>query len=278
MGDLLEPDTLVARVTAEVDEMNRVLVGRYGVKGLDPAEVVEEARDAAKLLSGLVADTGAMLRRAAREGAEILLEGAQGTLLDLDHGTYPFATSSSATAGGACTGLGLPPTAIDETWGVAKAYCTRVGNGPFPTELNGALGDRLRESGGEYGATTGRPRRCGWFDAVAARYAVDVSGITALAITKLDILTGHDPIRVASSYRVDGESTREFPWSIAKLERAEPVYEELPGWKESLASARKPADLPRTARAYLDRLAELCGCEVVLVGVGAERDEIVRLG
>ena len=278
VGDLLEPKTLVARVTAEVEEMNRVLAGRYGVKGLDPADVVAEAREGAKLLSGLVADTGAILRRAAAQGSEILLEGAQGTLLDLDHGTYPFGTSSSATAGGACTGLGLPPTAVDETWGVAKAYCTRVGNGPFPTELHGAEGDALRESGGEYGATTGRPRRCGWFDAVAARYAVDVNGITALAITKLDILTGLDPIRVATAYRVDGETTQEFPWSIAKLEAAEPVYEDLPGWKESLASARKPADLPRNARAYLDRLAQLCGSEVVLVGVGAERDAIVRLG
>ncbi len=277
VGDLLEPDTLVERVTAEVEEMNRVLEDRYDVEGLTVGEVLDEARRAASLLERRVADTGAMLRAAAARGEEILLEGAQGTLLDLDHGTYPFATSSSATAGGACTGSGLPPTAIDETWGVAKAYCTRVGNGPFPSELHGPQGDALRESGGEYGATTGRPRRCGWFDAVAARYAVDVNGISSLAITKLDILTGIDPIRIAVAYRLDGEEVREFPWSIAKLAGAEPVYEEHRGWKESLSGARRPEDLPDDARAYLARLETLCGCAVSLVGVGAERDEIVRL-
>jgi adenylosuccinate synthase len=153
-----------------------------------------------------------------------------------------------------------------------------VGNGPFPTEIDGALGDALRESGGEYGATTGRPRRCGWFDAVAARYAVDVNGITALAITKLDILTGMDPLRVATAYRIGGTETREFPWSIARLKGAEPVYEEMRGWREPLSGTRRPDDLPRNARAYLARLAELCGADVALVGVGAERDEIVPLG
>ncbi|MFN8176906.1 MAG: adenylosuccinate synthase [bacterium] len=277
VGDLLEPDTLVTRVSEEVEEMNRVLVGRYGAQPLDPSEVVAEAQEAARILEGLVADTGAIVREAAAEGVEVLLEGAQGTLLDLDHGTYPFGTSSSATAGGACTGLGLPPTAIDETWGVAKAYCTRVGNGPFPTELTDGQGDRLRESGGEYGSTTGRPRRCGWFDAVAGRYAVDVNGITALVITKLDILTGIDPLRIATAYHIGGETTRQFPWSISRLARAEPVYEDLPGWTEPLAAARKAGDLPRNARSYLDRIADLCGCDVVLVGVGAERDEIVPL-
>jgi len=275
VGDLLEPGTLEERVTAECQEMNRVLEGRYGVAGLAPADVVAEARAAARVLKDRVVDTGALVRAAAARGEEILLEGAQGTLLDLDHGTYPFGTSSSATSGGACTGIGLPPTSIDEVWGVAKAYCTRVGNGPFPTELDGAAGDALRESGAEYGSTTGRPRRCGWFDAVAARYAVEVNGITDLAVTKLDILTGIDPLRVAVAYRVDGEETREFPWSIARLQRVEPVWEELRGWTEPLGDVRRPADLPAAARAYLDRLAALCGCRVSLVGVGAERDQIV---
>ncbi len=277
VGDLLEPDTLEARVTEEAEEMNHVLKGRYGAKGLDAADVVAEARRAAGILAPLVADTGAMLRRAAAEREEILLEGAQGTLLDLDHGTYPFATSSSATSGGAAAGSGLPPTAINETWGVAKAYCTRVGNGPFPSELHGAEGEALRAKGAEYGATTGRPRRCGWFDAVAARYAVDVNGITALAITKLDILTGIDPLRIGVAYRVDGEETKEFPWSVAKLGRVEVVYEEMPGWTEPLSAARQAKDLPSNARAYLGRIAERCGCRVALVGVGAERDEIVTL-
>ena len=278
VGDLLELDTLPARVRSEVEEINRVLVSRYGAEPLDPAAVEEEAREAGRFFAPMVAETGALLREAAGRGEDILLEGAQGTLLDLDHGTYPFATSSTPTAGGACTGTGLGPTVVDEVWGVAKAYCTRVGNGPFPTELLGREGDELRESGAEYGATTGRPRRCGWFDAVAAKYAVDVNGITSLAITKLDILSGLDPLRICTSYRIDGKETTEFPWSIAALERVEPVYEEVPGWTEPLDGVRAVEDLPANARAYLDRLAALCGSEITLVGVGPERAQTVLCG
>jgi len=275
VGDLLERDTLAERVRGEVEEMNRVLTGRYGAEALDVDEVLAEAEDAASYLAERVAETGALLREAVRKGRDVLLEGAQGTMLDLDHGTYPYATSSSATSGGACTGAGLPPTAIDEVWGVTKAYCTRVGNGPFPTEMLGTDGEELREAGGEYGATTGRPRRCGWFDAVAARYAVDVNGITELAITKLDVLTGLDPLRIGVAYRIDGRETKEFPASVAELERLEVRYEEMPGWTETLADARGPEDLPAAARAYLDRLSELCGARIALVGVGPERSQVV---
>jgi adenylosuccinate synthase len=276
VGDLLERETLETRVRSEVEEMNLVLKGRYGAPPVDVEEILAEARAAAEFLGPMVRETGAMLRDAIRRGENVLLEGAQGTLLDLDHGTYPYATSSSPTAGGACTGAGIGPTVIDEVWGVAKAYCTRVGNGPFPTEMTGADGDALRESGAEYGATTGRPRRCGWFDAVAGRYAVDVNGIESLAITKLDILTGLDPLKIAVAYRIDGKDVTEFPASVAQLERAVPVYEEMPGWTEPLGEARAADDLPRKARAYLDRLAELSGARIALVGVGPERVQTVE--
>ncbi|NNE44579.1 MAG: adenylosuccinate synthase, partial [Gemmatimonadetes bacterium] len=257
VGDLLDPKTREARVRAEVEEMNRVLEGRYGASPIDPQEILDEARQAGEVLGPMVADTGTMLRDAIRLGRGVLLEGAQGTLLDLDHGTYPYATSSSATSGGACTGCGIPPTAIDSIWGVTKAYCTRVGNGPFPTEMTGPEGDELREKGGEYGATTGRPRRCGWFDAVAGRYAVEVNGLDAMAVTKLDILTGIDPIRVCVAYKIDGVMRTDFPDSAAELKRAEPVYEDHAGWKEPIHDVRRPEDLPVAARAYLQRLSDL---------------------
>ena len=275
IGDLLEADLLEERVRIEVDEMNRVLASRYGHAPVPLRDVLDEAKRAADALGDRVAETGAILRQAIRDGRDVLLEGAQGTLLDLDHGTYPFATSSSATAGGACTGCGIGPTSIDSVWGVAKAYATRVGNGPFPTEMTGARGDELREIGQEYGATTGRPRRCGWFDAVAARYATDVNGLAALAITKLDVLTGFDPIRLCVAYRIDGRETREFPSSAAQLARAEAVYEDWPGWTDNLGAARTMDDLPKSAREYLERLVEVSGCPVALVGVGADREQTI---
>lgn len=275
VGDLLEHDTLSARVQEEVAEINRVLVSRYRRDPIDAGAIEEEAREAGRFLAPFVADTGKLLRDAVVRGENVLLEGAQGTMLDLDHGTYPFATSSSATAGGACTGTGVGPTAIDEVWGVAKAYCTRVGNGPFPTELLGAEGDELRRVGAEFGATTGRPRRCGWFDAVAVRYAVEVSGIDSLAITKLDILTGLPELKICTAYRIDGEVTTDFPWSVGALERLEPVYESHPGWTESLDAAQGLEDLPANARSYLDRLRELTGARVALVGVGPNRSQTI---
>jgi adenylosuccinate synthase len=204
-----------------------------------------------------------------------MFEGAQGTLLDIDHGTYPYVTSSNATIGGVCTGLGVPPRAIDGVIGVAKAYTTRVGEGPLPTELHGAVGDRLRESGQEFGAVTGRPRRCGWFDAVVVRYAARVNGLTGLAVTKLDVLDTLDKLGVCTAYEVKGERFEEFPGDLMLLEGAKPVYEWFDGWKTSTAGARKMADLPSAARKYLDRIRELAATPISYVSVGTRRDQII---
>lgn len=276
IGDLREPAALAERVREEVQEINRLVVGRYGHAPISADEILEEANAAGRALEGRIADVGEILRERIEKGENVLLEGAQGTLLDLDHGTYPYATSSSAVAGGACTGCGLGPTLIDDVWGVAKAYVTRVGNGPFPTELTGAEGDRLRETGAEYGSTTGRPRRCGWFDGVAARYATEVNGLDALAITKLDVLTGLDPLRLGVAYRIDGETTTRFPDTAARLARAVPVYEEMPGWTEPLSGARRLEDLPSAAIRYVERLAELSRCSVAMISVGAGREDTIE--
>jgi len=248
-----------------------------------PEEAVEPDAVEAKLgafrerLAPLVVDAGLLVHRAAVEQKRVLLEGAQGTLLDVDHGTYPFVTSSHATAGGACTGSGISPRLIDEVVGVTKAYATRVGLGPFPTELSGPEGDALREQGAEFGATTGRPRRCGWMDGLALRHAARVNGLDGLAVTKLDVLSGLETIRVAVSYRVDGEIVTEFPARMDLLERAEPVYEEHPGWSGDIGGARRLEDLPETARKYVLRLQEIADVRVMLVSVGQGREQTIRV-
>jgi adenylosuccinate synthase len=224
----------------------------------------------------LLGDTSLLVDRALRDNERVVFEGAQGTLLDLDHGTYPFVTSSNTVAGGACTGTGIGPTRIDAVFGITKAYCTRVGHGPFPSELHGTAGDSLREAGEEYGATTGRPRRCGWLDLPALRYAVRVNGLTALAVTKLDILSGYDEIPVCTQYRVDGELTAELP--VDDLDRAEPVFERFTGWKEAISSARALGDLPASARAYITMIEERVETRIAMVSVGAERAETIVLG
>jgi adenylosuccinate synthase len=226
-------------------------------------------------LAPLIGDASAVVHRAVTAKQRVVFEGAQGTLLDLDHGTYPFVTSSSTVAGGACTGAGIGPTAIDAVIGITKAYCTRVGNGPFPTELLGSEGDRLREAGEEYGATTGRPRRCGWLDLPALRYAARVNGLTALAITKLDILSGYPRIPVCVAYRVDGQETSDIP--VDDLDRAQPVYREVPGWSEALSGARTLDDLPAAARAYVEMIEREAGVQVFCVSVGAEREATIVL-
>lgn len=227
-------------------------------------------------LRPLATDTGALVYRALRKGERILLEGAQGALLDVDHGTYPFVTSSNTTAGGAAIGAGIGPTEIDGVLGVVKAYTTRVGNGPLPTEAEGEVEAHLRTLGGEFGATTGRPRRCGWFDATVVRYSVRVNGLTGLAVTKLDVLDTFDEIPVGVSYRLDGEECDDVPSDVELLDRVEPVYETLPGWGKSTAGARKLADLPPQARAYLDRLQDLAGAPIRYVSVGTRRDQIIE--
>jgi adenylosuccinate synthase len=204
-----------------------------------------------------------------------MFEGAQGTLLDIDHGTYPYVTSSNATIGGVCTGLGVGPKAIDGVLGVAKAYTTRVGEGPLPTELTGEMGNRLRESGQEFGAVTGRPRRCGWYDAVVVRYAVRINGLDALALTKLDVLDGLPEVQVCTSYRCKGASLTEMPSDIAQLSACEPVYETLPGWTAPTRSARRYADLPREARHYIARLEEITGVPAAVISTGSAREDTI---
>jgi len=230
-------------------------------------------------LGGYVGDVTALLHEDLAAGRPILFEGAQGALLDVDFGTYPFVTSSNTIAGAIPASLGIPPRAVEQVVGIAKAYATRVGAGPFPTEEHGPLGDRLRDAGGEYGTTTGRPRRCGWFDAVAVAHAVRVSGVDALVLTKLDVLAGIDPLRIAVAYEIDGERTDRFPAGAADLARVKPVYEDLPGWTEDLAGARSLGELPAAARSYIERIEELVGCPVSLVGTGPGRgSEIVVPG
>jgi adenylosuccinate synthase len=231
---------------------------------------------AARLLP-LAADVGLAAHEAIMGGAAVLLEGAQGSLLDIDHGTYPFVTSSNTTSGGAAIGAGISPMALDAALGVVKAYTTRVGNGPLPTELAGELGDRMRQLGNEFGATTGRPRRCGWFDSVVVRYAVRINGLTDLAVTKLDVLDTLDELAVCTGYVVDGELHTEFPGDLTALESVEPQYEWLEGWRTATSDSRSLADLPRQARQYLDRIEELVTAPITYVSVGTRRDQIIGL-
>jgi len=264
-------------LTDRVQRANRLLemMGAPERASFDQhAELLE--RLAPRLLP-LAADAGLLVYRAVREGKRVLLEGAQGSLLDVDHGTYPFVTSSNTTAGGAAVGAGIGPTLIHGVLGVVKAYTTRVGNGPLPTEAPGPQGDRLREVGGEVGAVTGRPRRCGWFDATVVRYAARVNGLTGLAVTKLDVLDGFEEIPVCTAYRLDGDACEEMPAEVEALGRVEPKYEVLQGWNRPTGGARKLSDLPPEARAYLDRLEELSGVPMRYVSVGTRRDQIIEV-
>jgi adenylosuccinate synthase len=275
--DLRHLDCARTLLADRVERANRLLelMGSSERASFDQhAELLE--RLAPRLLP-LAADTGLLVHRAVREGRRILLEGAQGALLDVDHGTYPYVTSSNTTAGGAAVGAGIGPTAIDGVLGVVKAYTTRVGNGPLPTEAPSPLGERLRELGGEFGAVTGRPRRCGWFDATVVRYAVRVNGLTGLAVTKLDVLDSFDEIPVCTSYRLGNEHCEEIPAEVDLLSRVEPIYEVLPGWQQPIGTARRLADLPDAARRYLDRLQDLSGVPMRYVSVGTRRDQIIEV-
>jgi adenylosuccinate synthase len=275
VGDLGNVDALADAVRHNVDARNRII----GESHMEAAQVLDDLRAAWSRMAPWVQDVSLFLARARAAGEPIMFEGAQGTLLDIDHGTYPYVTSSNATIGGVCTGLGVPPKAIDGVIGVAKAYTTRVGEGPLPTELHGELGDRLRESGQEFGAVTGRPRRCGWFDAVAVRYAVRVNGLDGLAVTKLDVLDGMETLQICTAYTCGGVTLTEFPSEIAQLAACEPVYESLPGWREPTKGARRFSDLPERAQAYLARLEALSGVPATIVSTGSAReDTIVRPG
>jgi adenylosuccinate synthase len=272
--DLLDPAIREERIRALRDRTLRLVGADAPVAPI--ADVLEGAARDAEMLRPLVVNVSLEVNDALRAGKRVLLEGAQGTHLDVDHGTYPYVTSSSATAGGACTGAGIGPTQIQEVIGVAKAYATRVGNGPFPSELSGDIAERLREEGREYGATTGRPRRCGWFDAVAIRHAARVNGLTSLVITKLDVLDSLPEIKMVVAYEIGGRRVTEMPESLAELDAIEPVHEAFPGWKKPTTGARHWEDLPPEARRYLDRLEELAGVPIRMVSVGSGRDENVE--
>jgi adenylosuccinate synthase len=273
--DLLDPGILHKKLELALREKNQILVKVYNRKALDVEAVVEEYLAYAERLRFRIVDTRAVLWDALDGGATVLMEGAQATMLDLDHGTYPFVTSSNPTAAGACVGTGIPPTAIGRVIGVSKAYTTRVGSGPFPTEQGGEAGEFLLKAGNEYGTTTGRQRRCGWFDAVVARYAVRVNGITDLVVTKLDVLSGLSTVPICVAYEVEGKRIDAMPTTQTDFHHAKPIYEEMDGWWEDISTARTDADLPANARAYLARLEELCGAPISLIGVGPARDAVV---
>jgi adenylosuccinate synthase len=275
--DLLDPGILRQKLELVLREKNQILFKVYNRKAIDVSAVVEEYLTYAERLRPYIADTRALLWDALDRGETVLMEGAQATMLDMDHGTYPFVTSSNPTAGGACVGSGIPPTRITQVIGVTKAYTTRVGAGPFPTELFDDAGVHLRKVGAEYGTTTGRERRCGWFDAVVGRYSVRVNGITDLVVTKLDVLSGLEKVPICVGYEIDGQVVDSMPMTQTAIHHARPIYEQHDGWWEDITKARTFGDLPENARAYIERLEELCGARISLIGVGPGREENIVL-
>jgi adenylosuccinate synthase len=275
--DLKHPERLRELVTSGCDYANMRLARFGSSTRADVDDTMQRIGAVSARLLSLSEDLGVLMHKAIKGGAAILLEGAQGSLLDVDHGTYPFVTSSSTTVGGAATGAGIPPTALHAALGIVKAYTTRVGNGPLPTELDDALGERIRKLGNEFGATTGRPRRCGWFDAVVVRYACRMNGLTGLAVTKLDVLDTLERIGLCTGYRAGAEILHEFPADITALEHLEPVYEWFDGWQQDTSAARSVADLPLAARRYLDRIEALVETPVRYVSVGTRRDQIISV-
>lgn len=280
--DLFHPNHLRDKVEASLHQKNQMLVKLYNRRAIDVDQTTEELLKLGERLRPYVANTQNVLNQALNQDNTVLFEGGQATMLDIDHGTYPFVTSSNPTAGGACTGTGVGPTKIDRVIGVSKAYITRVGEGPFPTELDGEEGEWLRAQGHEYGVTTGRPRRCGWFDAVVNRYATEVNGLTDIVLTKLDVLTGLERIPVCVAYQMenaDGTVTRHdtMPTDQEAFATARPIYEELPGWSEDISQVRRFEDLPVNTRNYVHRLEELSGCRISAIGVGAAREQIISV-
>jgi adenylosuccinate synthase len=275
--DLRHPERLMTLVDRGTAHANQLLASFGSTRRADATHTLGVLRGLAPRLLAIADDVGLAVNRAVRGGATVLLEGAQGSLLDIDHGTYPYVTSSSTTAGGAATGAGIGPRAIHAALGVVKAYTTRVGAGPLPTEFDEVMGEQVRTLGNEFGATTGRPRRCGWFDAVVVRYAVRVNGLSALAVTKLDVLDTLGRIGLCTGYSVGNETLEEFPGDLADLEGVQPRYEWFEGWRTSTEGARKLADLPKTARAYLDRIEALVDCPIRYVSVGTRRDQILEV-
>ncbi len=275
--DLFDPHILQQKVESALGDKNQILVKVFNRKGIEVEAVIEEYLGYAEILRPFIADTSLLLNNALDLGKVVLLEGSQGTLLDVDHGTYPFVTSSNPTAGGACAGSGIGPTRVTRVIGIVKAYTTRVGSGPFPTELLDDDGEKLRMIGHEYGVTTGRNRRCGWFDAPVARYATRINGLTDFFLTKLDILTGWKEIPVCVAYEVDGKRIEELPTNQTDFHHAKPIYEKLPGWSEDISKARSLDDLPKNARAYVEFLEKVSGARISAIGVGAGREETIAV-
>lgn len=273
--DLFDESILQKKLEGALKDKNQVLTKVFNRKDMQVSEILEEYLSYAEILRPYIADTALLLNKALESGKTVLLEGSQGTLLDVDHGTYPFVTSSNPTAGGACTGSGIGPTKIERVIGIVKAYTTRVGSGPFPTELENEDGEKLRTIGHEYGTTTGRNRRCGWYDAPIARFAVRINGLTDFFLTKLDVLSGWEKIPVCVAYEIDGKRVEEIPSSQTDFHHAVPIYEYLPGWTEDISKARSLSDLPKNAQDYVAYLEEISGAPMSAIGVGPGRDETI---
>lgn len=277
VGDLLDPSYFAERLRQVLTEKNRLFARAYDIDGFDFDQMYSAYVAYGEQLRPFITNTSVEINRAINNGKRVLFEGAQGSLLDIDHGTFPFVTSSHPVAGGACIGAGVGPTRINQVYGVVKAYTSRVGDGPFPTELNDPTGDHIRERGHEFGTTTGRPRRVGWLDTVLLRHAARVNGMTGIAVTRLDVLDEMDELKIATAYRVNGQLVHELPEMLPVFEKAEPVYETLPGWKKSIGHVRKLTDLPQAAQRYLKRIEELTEVPIVLVSVGRERSNTIPL-
>lgn len=275
VGDLIRPSMFRERVYAALDEKNFLIERRFRRTKLNPEEIVQEYLNYGEQLTPHITDTTVALQNFIASGSHVLFEGAQGTLLDIDHGTYPFVTSSNVVSGNACSGAGVGPNVIDKCWGVVKAYTTRVGQGAFPTELTDQLGEDLREKGGEYGATTGRPRRCGWLDMVIVNHSVRLNGLTGIALTKMDVLTGISPLKIAIGYELDGKTLDHVPSNINDFSRVIPRYREVKGWDKSLTDCRSFDDLPKNARDYVEMIEHLSGVPITLVSVGPAREQSI---
>lgn len=273
--DLLKKEVFIERASANIEFKNKIITKIYGGEALDKENIINEYLKYADILRPYVKDTTVIVDREIKKGSNVLFEGAQGTLLDIDYGTYPYVTSSHPISGGVCVGAGVGPKAIDKVFGVCKAYTTRVGKGPFPTELNCEIGDTIREKGHEFGTTTGRPRRCGWLDLLMLKYSTRLSGITDIAITKLDTLAGIEKLKICTAYEIDGKTIDYFPASLENLAMCNPVYEEFDGWDDSIKKASTFDELPANAKKYLKRIEEVSETRILIVSVGPERDETI---
>jgi adenylosuccinate synthase len=277
VSDLLNPDVFKEKLARNLEEKNRILDRLYETEGCVFEEVYETYLACAERIRPYVTDTSVVLNEAIDQGKRVLFEGAQGVMLDIDQGTYPFVTSSNPVAGGVCIGSGVGPTKIHQVIGVAKSYTTRVGDGPFPTELFNEIGDQIREVGREYGTTTGRPRRVGWFDSVVVRHARRVSGITGLSLNSLDVLTGLDTVKICVAYEYEGKRIENYPANLELLKKCKPIYEELPGWKHDITGVRSYADLPEETKRYVERISQLTGIPLAIFSVGPDRDQTIQV-